>query len=479
LIENPFRHGVASGDPRPDGVVLWTRVTVPAHAPVPVEWWVADPDDPGPPLASGEAEACGEHDHTLHVEVDGLEPGRSYAYGFRTAGHDSDAGRTRTAPAGPTDALRLGLVSCGSYVAGWFTAYGHLAARDVDVVVHVGDYIYDHDRSRTPHVRIHEPIGQCLTLADYRTRYAQYRSDPNLRRLHRRFPMVAVWDDHEIAGSAWREGAIGHRRRDGSWAERRAAAIRAYREWLPVRPLAAGEDPLRIYRHLPFGDLVDLVMIDTRLIGRDRPRGRGAWPVASVGRRDRSLLGEPQRTWLRDVLGRSTARWKLVGNQVMLAPLRAVPVRSRFWGVNAGQWDGYPGEREDLLRFLADEDVGGVVVLTGDVHSSWASELAVDGDRPVAVEAGTPSITAEAFADKVVPGLPGAVGAVERLVRAGNPHHRWFDLRAHGYVVLDVTPERLRADWWHVESVTSRGADERLAASFEVAGGTNRWVRRD
>jgi alkaline phosphatase D len=145
--------------------------------------------------------------------------------------------------------------------------------------------------------------------------------------------------------------------------------------------------------------------------------------------------------------------------------------------VNAGQWDGYPAEREGLLRFLADEDVTGVVVLTGDVHSSWASELAPDGGPPVAVEAVTPSITAESFADKVVPGLPGAHRAVERLVRAGNPHHRWFDLSAHGYVVLDITPERLQADWWHVESTSFRGAGEHLAASFEVANGTPRWRR--
>jgi alkaline phosphatase D len=477
LTGNPFRHGVASGDPRPDGVVLWTRVTAPDHAPVPVEWWVADPDDPSRPLASGDAIACDEHDHTVHVEVDGLAPARRYAYGFRAAGHDSDVGQTRTAPAGHADVLRIGLVACGSYAAGWFTAYRHLAARDVDVVVHVGDYIYDDDRSRTAHIRIHEPLGKCLTLADYRTRYAQYRSDPDLRLLHQRFPIVATWDDHEIAGSAWRDGAIGHRRRDGSWPERRLTAARAYREWLPVRRLPPGEDPLRIYRQLPFGDLVDLVMLDTRLIGRDRPRGRGAWPVATVGRRDRSLLGDHQRAWLRDVLGRSTARWKLVGNQVMLAPLRAVPVRSRLWGVNSGQWDGYPDEREGLLRFLADEGIDGVVVLSGDVHSSWASELAA-GDRPVAVEAVTPSITAESFEDKVVPRLPGAVRAVERLIRMGNPHHRWFDLRSHGYVVLEVTPERLRADWWHVETVATRDAAEHLAASFEVAADDPRWVRR-
>jgi alkaline phosphatase D len=478
LIETPFRHGVASGDPRPDGVVLWTRVTVPDHAPVPVEWWVAHPSDPGQPLASGQVEACREHDHTVHVEVDGLEPARSYAYGFRAARHDSDAGRTRTAPAGPTDALRLGVVSCGSYVAGWFTAYGHLAARDVDVVVHVGDYIYGDDRGRSGHVRTHDPLGKCVTLADYRTRYAQYRTDVDLQRLHQRFPVVAVWDDHEIAGGSWRDGAIGHGRRDGSWPERRAAAVRAYREWLPVRPLGVGEDPLRIYRHLPYGDLVDLVMLDTRLVGRDKPIGRGSLPRAAVGRRGRSLLGEPQRTWLRDVLRGSTARWKLLGNQVMLAPLRAVPVQRRLWGVNSGQWDGYPEEREGLLRFLADEGVGDVVVLSGDIHSSWAAELAA-GDRPMAVEAVTPSITAESFADKVVPRLPGAVRAVERLVRAGNPHHRWFDLRAHGYVVLDVTPERLRADWWHVESVFQPSARERLAASFEVAAGTPRWVPVD
>lgn len=487
----PFRHGVASGDPRPDGVVLWTRVSGAGDATVPVAWWVADADRPDRPVVSGGAEAGPDRDHTVHVDVDGLEPGRRYAYGFRAAGERSPVGRTRTAPAGPTERLRVGLVSCASWVCGWFTAYARLAARDVDVVVHVGDSIYDDDTTRTRPVRAHDPAGKVRTLEEYRARYAQYRTDPDLQALHASAPVVAVWDDHEVAGNAWRDGAADHDpEEDGPWEARRAAAVRAFEEWLPVR-LPDPADPLRIYRSLPFGDLVDLVMLDTRLVGRDEPAKAGSHTAATVPDRQRSLLGDPQRAWLSDVLRSSTARWRLVGNQVMLAPLRAVPVPRPLRrvlggvlvgdgaGVNPGQWDGYPEEREALLRFLADEGVQDVVVLTGDVHSSWASELTVapDRGRPVAVEVVGPSVTSDSFSVRAIPSLPGAVPLVARLVRRANPHHRWFDLGHHGYVVVDVTPERLRADWWHVDSIRERGAAEHRAASFEVAAGTPCWVR--
>ena len=488
----PFRHGVASGDPRPDGVVLWTRVTGAGAGSVPVEWWVADPDAPGHAVATGEVRASPEHDHTVHVDVDGLEPGRRYAFGFRAAGHESPEGRTRTAPAGPTEHLRVGLVSCASWVCGHFNAYGRLADRDLDVVVHVGDYIYDDDTTRARPVRAHDPPGKVRTLQEYRARHAQYRTDPDLQALHASAPVVAVWDDHEVANNAWRDGASGHDPdEDGPWAVRREAATRAYFEWLPVRrPDPA--DPVRVYRSLAFGNLVDLVMLDARLVGREEPVKTGKRASATVPDGDRSLLGDAQRAWLHDVLRSSTARWRLVGNQVMLAPLRAVPLpRPLQWlfgrglvgdgvGVNPGQWDGYPEERERLLRFLVDERIRDVVVLTGDIHSSWASELTVEPDEgtPVAVEVVGPSITTDAFSLRAVPSLPGAVALAARSVRRANPHHRWFELRSHGYVVVDVTPDRLRADWWHVDSIRDRSPVEHRAASFEVAAGSARWVRR-
>jgi alkaline phosphatase D len=487
----PFRHGVASGDPLADRVVLWTRVSDAGDAAVPVEWWVREAGGRGRAVATGEAMASPEHDHTVHVDVDGLEPGHWYEYGFRAGSSDGPVGRTRTAPAGPTDHLRLGLVSCASWVCGWFTAYERLARRDVDLVVHVGDYIYDGDTTRARPVRAHDPAGRCVTLAQYRARYAQYRADPDLQALHARAPLVAVWDDHEVASNAWRDGATDHDpETDGPWEDRRAAATQAWSEWLPVRrpdPV----DPLRIYRALPFGDLVDLVMLDVRLIGRDEPVKEGKRASATVPDRDRSLLGDQQRAWLHEVLRSSTARWRLVGNQVMLAPLRAVPLPRPLQrllgrglvgggvGVNPGQWDGYPEEREALLRFVADNGVRDVVVLTGDIHSSWAAELTVEPDEgtPVAVEVVGPSVTTDAFSLRAVPSLPGAVPLVARLVRRANPHHRWFELRRHGYVVVDVTPERLRADWWHVDSIREPRSDEHRAASFEVVAGTPRWVR--
>ena len=457
-----FRHGVASADPLPDAVLLWTRVTTDAFAPVPVGWWVSRTEDPAETVATGTAQASPGGDFTVHVDVGGLRPETTYWYGFSAGEAVSPVGRTRTAPDASVR-LRLGLASCANWSCGFFNAYANLAARELDLVVHVGDYLYENDLvSRTRRaVRGHRPPGPCLTLADYRTRHAQYRSDPDLQALHARHPVVAVWDDHELVGGAWRDGATAHRPWHGAWDERLAAATQAYFEWIPVRRRSAGS----VYRTVKLGPLADLVMLDTRLVGRDRPCKDARRPAIRIRDRSRAMLGEDQWRWLEGELATSTARWVLVGNQVMMAPLHLLGVAGGL-GVNPSQWDGYPAERHRLYDTLRREGrASNVAVLTGDLHSSWACDL------PVGAEFVAPSVTTDSFSRTVLPSLPGASALARRLFLLQNRHVRLADLDRHGYVVVDVTPERLQADWWHVATVRGRDRGERWAGGWWLADG--------
>ena len=435
-------------------------------------------------VGEGHVEAVSEHDFTLKVDVRGLEPGTTYYYRFETADRLSPVGRTRTAPDGRTERIRLGVVSCACWPHGFFNAYRHLAERDVDLVLHLGDYIYENGDGWEEVGRIHEPRHRLRTLADYRRRHSQYKTDPDLQELHRRHPMVAVWDDHDVADGAWRDGAAGHdAEEDGEWSDRRAAAIRAYLEWLPVRSPDPSR-PDRIYRSFPLGELAGLTVLDTRLAGRDRPAADGKRAVAAVDE-ERSLLGGEQWAWLRDELGSSAGQWRILANQVMMAPLRLLDVPRPLRrlvpglvaggvGVNGGQWDGYPKERETLFALLEEHALENVVVLTGDLHSSWAGELTLDpkGDAaPVGVEFVAPSVTSRSFAEQVAPPVPGSRAALRRLVASQNPHFSFFDLEGHGYLLVDLTPERLRAEFWHVSTVAERARGERLVAARVVRPG--------
>ncbi len=340
-----FRHGVASGDPLPDSVVLWTR----SPGATEVEWVVARDPELRQVVARGTAATSADVDHTVKVDPGGLEPATTYWYRFSVGDDHSPTGRTRTAPApgASVDHLRLGLVSCASYAAGWFHAYRNLARRDVDLVVHVGDYLYENGRHLKKGPRNHPP-RRAVTLDGYRARHALYKTDHDLQALHARHPMVAVWDDHELVGGAWSGGAHEHvPRLHGSWADRKAAAVRAYWEWMPLRQPDPAV-PERIYRMLRWGDLADLALLDTRLIGRDEPVGRGNGVVVKVSDTGRSMLGEDQRTWLATEMAASTARWRVLASQVVLAPIPLLAGRL----LNPGQWDGYPEERDWLFRVL-------------------------------------------------------------------------------------------------------------------------------
>ena len=477
-----FGHGVASGDPLPRQVVLWTRVDG-AEEDVPLRWLVARDQALAEVVQEGEAVAAAEADHTVHVDVAGLDPATTYFYAFEHAGDRSPIGRTRTARAADDQGeVRLGVVSCASFAAGPFTVYRRLATTDVDLVVHLGDYLYDVDAGDTP--REHDPSHEPVTLVDYRNRHAQQRSDPDLQLLHAALPMAPVWDDHDVAGNAWRDGADAHDPDvHGPWDLRRAAAIRAWLEWLPVRLPDQGARE-RIWRALPLGGVADLLLLDTRHDGRDEqvslddPDG-----AATLSSPERRLLSEAQERWLVDSLARSTASWRVLGNQVVLTPLgfevpEALAGSSRALGltvggkvVNPDAWDGYPAARDRILEAVA--AAGPTVVLTGDVHSSWAFEVPGPGDEPLTVEWVTPSVSAEPFYEIVRIPTPALAPAAVDVIAAELPQIRWAELTEHGFLVVSLEPEEAQCDWWHVDL---ESGDAAVAASWQVGAGANRLV---
>ncbi len=302
-----FGHGVASGDPRSDRLVLWTRVSR-ATGEVSVRWTMAENPGLTRVVARGETRTGAGRDYTVKVDVAGLTPGTTYYYRFEALGARSVVGRTRTLPAAGVGRVRLALASCSNFAHGYFNAYRRIARRlDVDVVLHLGDYIYEYEQGRDAEadfakLRVLDPLTEITALEDYRRRYALYRSDPDLQAAHQQHPFIAVWDDHEVANNAWREGAENHQLEDGDFRTRRDAAYRAYLEWLPVRDTGSARQPL-IYRSFAIGDLADLIMLDTRVIGRDQQVGRQ--DVGGLEDPRRTILGPAQEHWLEGELHES------------------------------------------------------------------------------------------------------------------------------------------------------------------------------
>lgn len=474
----PFLHGVASGDPLGDRVILWTRVTPPERetGDVEVEWRVARDPQLRDRVAGGRAVARAARDHTVKVDAAGLAPGATCYYGFRALGAASPVGRTRTLPEGPVERLRLAFCSCSSLPWGFFNAYGEIARRaDLDAVLHLGDYLYEQPNGAygdgTATGRIPRPDHEIVSLADYRTRHAQYKADPDAQAMHRQHPFIAVWDDHEFTNDAWRDGAQNHQRAEGGWPERRAAAVQAYFEWMPIREVGDAGEPV-IYRRFRFGDLVDLFMLDTRIVGRDRILPRGDAGLADSAR---SLLGPEQERWLFERLRasrREGVAWRVIGQQVLLAP-----ARNRDGSVvSTDKWDGYPATRGRLFDVLEQDAIGDNVILTGDFHSSWALDVPRDpfrrkgyhrdsGRGSLAVEFVTPGISAPGFLD------PEEARSRSEAMQASNPHLHWVDFHHRGYGLLDVDRQRAQCEWWFVDTVDERRSGERFARAFATARG--------
>jgi alkaline phosphatase D len=477
--------------------VLWTRVTTgPSGAgdePVEVSWTVGRDPEVTDVVAAGTATAAPEGDHTVHVDVPGLEPATTYHYRFSALDDLSPVGRTRTLPGPGAQHLRFAMASCARFDVGFFNAYARIAERDdLDFFLHLGDYIYEGSNKRFPNDpvpdlgRVFDPDDDCVTLDDYRRRHAEYCGDPDVQTVRAAHPMIATVDDHDFADGCWHGGSSWHQPEDGPWSDRRAAAFRARWEWLPAR-LPDPADPERVFRTVHIGGLADLFITDIRT-RRDEP----VPPPAMLGD-DRTILGSEQRAWLLGELDASTATWRLLANSSVMGqtwaehlPESVRPslamlklLGSEGTGPDPDQWDGYPAERVRLMQHVRDEGIDNLVVLSGDVHVAIALELhvdAFDGNDPVAVEFVTASLTSANLDEKM--GWPRRTSSleIERGVVDALGHWKWCDFDDHGYVVIDVVPDRLVAEWRFVPTVLERVGGEEAGARWMVEHGRPRIV---
>lgn len=489
-----FTHGVASGEPGPARVLLWTRF-VAANAEARLTWELSENADFARIAASGEAVASPARDWCAKAWAEGLKPGAWYYYRFTApSGEQSVTGRTRTLPVGKVPAFRLAVFSCSNYGFGWFNAYAHAAeAGEFDLAVHLGDYFYEYRNGEYPDpgeglAERPLPVAEAVTLEHYRERFRTYRADPDLQRIHQVLPMIAVWDDHETANDTWKDGAENHQSEsEGDWAPRKAASERAYREWMPV-----SDDNYAAYE---IGDLATLLRIETRHIARDRPldlsgvmRGKqgaeldaalaafrdGAWRDPG-----RTLMGAGQERWLAAALKSSVRqgkRWQVLVQQVIMADFQVGPQvlegvtarvpeamrrvlaaanKTRQAGLpfSMDTWSGYPAARERLYRDSLEAGAD-LVVLTGDSHNAWAFDHALGRER-VGVEMAGHSVTSPGFEHYVDWMTPADTA---RALISGSPQLRWCDTAQRGYMAVALTPKAATSEWRFLASVRTKGA---------------------
>jgi alkaline phosphatase D len=469
----PFTLGVASGDPALDGFVLWTRL---APAPlegggmppedVPISWEIAEDPRFFSVLQRGTSIAMHDRAHAVHVDIRGLAPDRWYFYRFVALGEVSPVGRARTFPrlGTPAGRLRFAAASCQHYSQGFFTPYRAMMEDDLDLIVHLGDYIYESASA----LRVREQLPEPVTLEQYRNHHALYRTDRDLQAVHARHPFAVTWDDHEVdsdyAGDQSEDGEPAE-----SFLERRTAAYRAYFEHMPLRAAARPQGAaMQLYRSLVFGDLATLLMLDNRQYRSDQacPNGKGGGQIiescAERTKEDRTMLGAAQERWLAGRLIDSRSRWNILGQQMLMAQLRQKPGASDAWWSDG--WDGYPAARRRLLSLIAEREIDNVVVLGGDIHSFWVTDLKSDFDDPksrtLATEFVGTSVTSQG-------------GPYERFasVLPDNPHVRFFESRQRGYLRCEVRPDLWRTDLRVVSTVSQPEATVSTLRSFVVQNG--------
>lgn len=473
-----FNHGVASGDPLADRVILWTRVTPTQSLArdagiIPVRVTIARDRDMQEKVGQVNTSTGPAQDFCVKVDVAGLQPDSWYYYQFSVGDQTSAVGRTRTFPDSgmPAERARFAVVSCSNYAFGLFSVYKAVSEQDdLDFILHLGDYIYEYGPGEYGDFPGREPLPahEILDLADYRQRHAQYKTDRNLQAVHQQFPMICVWDDHESANDSYVDGAENHdEATEGAWAGRRLSAIQAYFEWLPIREVST--EMGRIWRRFEFGNLIDLFMLDTRLEGRDLQASSPADPARFDD--ERRIMSERQMNWLREGLVASSAQWRMIGQQVMFAELNVVRTldaartlgmddlaafNGQLLSLNVDQWDGYVADREAILQTLAGDSIDNTVFFTGDIHTSWANEVYADSGNllentitgPLAAEFVTPSVTS--------PGFPAEIaGLAEVAVQLANPHMKYVELESPGFILVDVTPERTQAEFLYVQNISS------------------------
>jgi alkaline phosphatase D len=530
-----FNFGVSSGDPLMDKVILWTHAKYPgSDAAVALRYQVANDVAFSQIVSEGDVTATVATGFTAKVDASGLKAGTAYFYRFSQGASHSPVGRTRTLPQ-TADSLKLAVMSCTNFPAGFFNVYAEVAKSDVEFALHLGDYIYEYAASGYASSaaaslgRVSVPANELLTLADYRARHAQYKSDPDSKNLHALKPMIAIWDDHEITNDAFKDGAENHTpASEGAWADRKAAALQAYHEWMPIR---TGVDKSKIYRSFNFGNLVSLHMLDTRLIGRDEQidiadlagaNGAGArtTALAAFSSPTRQLLGTEQMQWLQGQLMASTARWQVLGQQVLMGRMefpvsvltalntsdlspaaqaagqkavsdyltaKATPAASRTpaqvglmnttlnpkLGYNLDAWDGYVAARETLLM-TAYQLQKRLVVLAGDTHNAWHSDLTLLGlanpalaGTKVGEEFATSSVSSPGLENYLVTLSPAQIkGIFEGVVEDLN----WMDASQRGFLKMSFTSSEAKGEWFFVNTISNRNYTSALGQTKTMAG---------
>jgi alkaline phosphatase D len=493
-----FTHDVASGDPLATRVILWTRFLPTTGGDATIFWEIATDAGFEQIVKRGTARALAAQDHIVKVDAGGLKPNTKYAYRFHAGDAVSPIGETRTLPVGDISSVTFAVFSCSNLPFGYFQAYAHAAARtDIDFALHLGDYIYEYQNGTYPSKaqaiadRPHDPGTEIVSLADYRKRYANYRADPDLQKIHRKLPFIVVWDDHELTNDAWKNGAENHQpETEGAWDARVRAARQAYSEWMPIRDQRNG----KIYRRFDFGSLASLIMLDTRSIGRDKqmdyqqdlrmkdvsPRPEELSVVAAAFRKKwadpkRSMLGTTQEKWLAAQLKNSAAkniRWQVIGQQLQSGFLKtprtlpnALPANAPDWlrkrvelgalmstqnlPANLDAWNGYPAARDRLIKTLRSH-ANNAIVLAGDTHNAWLFELDEKPDGTLAaVEFGGHSVSS--------PGYESAVRippeTLQQMLIAENVELKWCNTWQRGYMVTRLTAEAATNDWIFLASV--------------------------
>lgn len=504
-----FTHGVASGDPSQTSIMLWTRALPETTSPsASIRWELALDKDFNKVVRSGEAKASANRDYTVKVDVRELIANTRYYYRFMTAENVSDTGETRTLPTGSVSELNLALFSCSNYPTGFFNAYTAAANDDsIDFVLHLGDYIYEYgagewateNAEKLGRTFAENNTGEIVSLADYRNRYAVYRTDKGLRALHQRKPFIVVWDDHEVTNDVYITGAENHQPEEGDFFARRAAAVQAYYEWMPIRPPMGDTDPV-IYRTFEFGDLLSLHMLDTRVIGRDKQLSYADYTNQQTGEfdnigfttdlmaQDRTLLGVKQRDWLFAQIEKSQAKWQALGQQVLMAKMH-FPVEifsgtprekigekiaelagyskqlmagqsvsdevlrrlNTTMAYNLDAWDGYPVEREMIYSKFAEKGKP-AVVFAGDTHNGWGSTLTTDTGKKIGVELGTSSVTSPGMESYL--GLDAQqAGQLSQALPLVVKDLHYCDLSQRGYMTVRFTPENVEAKWIYVSTI--------------------------
>lgn len=472
----PFYHGVASGDPLSDRVIIWTRVTIPFldkiatvnidspsavytstifDTTIFVSWQMALDTTFSSIIDSGTVTTDSSIDYTIKVDVTGLQPNTWYYYRFNSGTNYSIIGRTRTLPVGNVDSIRFAVYSCSDFQSGYFNVYHDIAHRnDLDAVIHLGDFYYEYQAGGSDYqgdaTRLH-PLGHdAVSVADYRLWHSQYKLDPDQRDIFQQYPWIQIWDDHDVANNGWNSGAQNHNpQTQGDWYVRKYSAFKAYFEWMPIRQTAPGNDSI-IHRNFKWGNLANLIMLDTRFEGRDSSLGAGI-PTnnAYLADTNRNMIGPNQLAWVKNQLSDTTVQWRLLGNQVMMAPLATLGLI-----LNGDQWDGYPAERKRLFDYIMQQNIKDVVVLSGDIHSSWASDLP-HPDSTYNSSTGHGSVATEFIGSSVTSSATG-INIPQALIQLSDPYFKYIEFTKRGYLLFDVNKQRAQGDFIHTSTRTSR-----------------------